>query len=228
MAFRSAELKRLYEQLHSMGIWITASEAARLFKAEELAQIVEDAIDNNTVRRRLEDAVTATLAARTRALRLYNDVVAELVVAQRALAQRISDQTAREVEVAALEHWASDLSELLDIKEWLEGEIAPLQHLIAYHQLTQAQRDSYVQLCADFLNQLARVEHDIVHARDGVRLLEYAQRQLDRANDEVDDAEEQVNDMSSDVAIALRRFNEADYSWNLAVNALESWILANT
>jgi hypothetical protein len=211
-----------------MGIWITASEASRLFRAEELAQVVEDAIDHNSERRRLEDAVTATLAARTRALRLYNDVVAELVVAQRALGRAVSAVTARAAEVAALAHWQHDLSELLDVKEWLDEEIAALQHVIAYHQLTQAQRDSYVRMCADFLRQLARVEHDIVHARDGVRLLEYAQRLLDTAVRLVEECEEQVNDMSSDVSIALRRFNEADYSWNLAVNALASWILANT
>jgi chromosome segregation ATPase len=211
-----------------MGIWITASEASRLFRAEELAQVVEDAIDHNSERRRLEDAVTATLAARTRALRLYNDVVAELVIAQRALGRAVSAVTARAAEVAALAHWQHDLSELLDVKEWLDEEIAALQHVIAYHQLTQTQRDSYVQMCADFLRQLARVEHDIVHARDGVRLLEYAQRLLDTAVRLVEECEEQVNDMSSDVAIALRRFDEADYSWDLAVNALEAWLRANT
>jgi hypothetical protein len=159
---------------------------------------------------------------------LYNDVVAELVIAQRALGRAVSAVTARAAEVAALAHWQHDLSELLDVKEWLDEEIAALQHVIAYHQLTQAQRDSYVQMCADFLRQLARVEHDIVHARDGVRLLEYAQRLLDTAVRLVEECEEQVNDMSSDVAIALRRFDEADYSWDLAVNALEAWLRANT
>lgn len=228
MAFKSAELKRLYEILHSYGIWITASEAARLFKAEELAQIVEDAIDHNSDRRRLELAVEMTAAARERALDLYNDVLAELVVAQLALNRRLREQLARKAEVAVLAHWEHDLSELLDIKEWLDEEIAALQHAIAYGHITQAQRDTYVQMCADFLRQLSRVNYDIVRARDGVRLLEYAQRQLDTADNEVRDAEEQVNDMSSDVAIALRRYNEADYSWTLAVDALESWIRANT
>jgi hypothetical protein len=222
MAFRSAELKRLYEQLLSMGILITASEAGRLFEAEELAALVESSIDSHVDIRRLERAVKETAATRARDLRLYNDVLAELVHNQKQLANAIVMQRECQQEVAALHHWSIDLEDLLDGKAWLTMQIDNIERWLAQSPPPGSTFDMMVKTLSAYRWQLARLKYDIVKANSGVNLLAFAQTRLDRANTLVRELEEQVNDMSSDVSIARRRFEKADRAWQAAVAELEA------
>ena len=61
MAFKSAELKRLVEQLWAAGYAISASRAARLFSQGELAALVESVVGEQTQQRQLEEALEAAM-----------------------------------------------------------------------------------------------------------------------------------------------------------------------
>jgi hypothetical protein len=222
MAFRSAELKRLYEQLHSMGIWITASEAGRLFQAEELARIVEEAINAGVGIRFLERAVKETAATRTRDLRLYNAVLAELVHTQQQLAAALISQRERQQDVDALHHWSIDLKDLLDGQAWLVMQIDNVERWFAQSPPQNSTYDLMVKTLAEYKRQLAGIVFDLARAALGAVQYQTALRLLDRANVLIGEFEEQVNDISGDVATARRRFENADRAWQDAVAELDA------
>jgi hypothetical protein len=222
MAFRSAELKRLYEQLQSLGIHISASDAAKLFAVGELAALVERSIDTGVSIRFLERAVKETAATRARDLRLYNDVLAELVHTQKQLANALVVQRECQQEVDGLHYTSIALEDLLAAKAWLLMQIDNIERWFAQSPPPGSTYDLMVKTLADYRMQLAKVNYDLVKANSGVNLLAFAQTRLDRATTLVREFEEQVNDISADVVTARRRFEKADRAWQDAVVELEA------
>jgi len=182
MPFTSAELKTLYETLHNEGIPVSASEAARLFRAGQLREMTTELVYFAAEARRITDKIERIeLAIETLRIQSYGRTQAENeLMAQRTEALEwialIEDQ------IEELQVIADTLPHLLVYQEWLTESVLWLNDVIANADLTPAglaglleRREQYWQWQKDGLE-------NIEAAQAAVAQLEDAEYALDRWN----------------------------------------------
>jgi len=131
MAFRSAELKRLYESIHAEGYPISATDASHLFSVGQLQALLNEAIDLNVERRQVEQALAAAVADTQRLAAALSQLDATITSKRRDREDALRDYNTATSEIERLTVLASELPELEDEAASLRLEIARAETLIS-------------------------------------------------------------------------------------------------
>jgi len=161
MAFKSAELKKLYERLRDAGYAISASRAARLFRHGELAALVKSVIDEETQRRQTEAALDATLKE---IARMENDLARYKTGLQQAKNQVVLASRRYldlQLEIEQLKASIPDIAELQGRAKYYRSMIASLDYQIMQPGTSGDYLAQLQSLRAQMFANLGKVEKEI-------------------------------------------------------------------
>jgi len=161
MSFKSAELKRLFEQLRAAGVAISASRAARLFRRGELALLVQQVIENEAERRQVETNLTAInqeIAKKREELQRYKTALQQAKAQGELAARKYLDL---QLQVEQLKASIPNVQELQDRAEHYKRMIASINWQITSAKASGDYLHQLLDLRTKMMNNLDQVEKQI-------------------------------------------------------------------
>jgi len=250
MAFKSAELKKLYEQARAVGMDITPQKAARLFAAGKLAQVVEEYIRNKKLieqawaeyyyaseeeKRAEKNYETAKKAAdKARAMyrelqqqqSTYNDILNKLQTKKYKLqrTQKFRVYTAQKLN--ALDEAIRDTEERLRHLERKGARLTPAQRLEIAKMKDHL--DAMRRERANTQRDLTETEKQLLQEAGTVQTEEEVARNLEEINQRLpevgkyaDDHERLEEIRQADLEFIRKKLEEAEKRWKEATKRLE-------